>query len=64
MGVKTPCNFCGRDLKLDLEDVYSEENYRKICIHVWMHHAEDGVPLRTILENGPSGAPAGWDDEE
>ena len=52
------------DLKLDLSDIYSEANYKKICIHVWAHHQEDGVSLRTTLRNGPSGADEGWDEEE
>ena len=30
--MKTPCQFCGVDLKLDLSDVYSQENYKKIVI--------------------------------
>ena len=61
--MKTPCQFCGRDLKLDLSDIYSEENYKKICIHVWLYHQEDGIALRTILKNGPSVPPEGWDEE-
>ena len=61
--MKTPCQFCGRDLKLDLSDIYSDANYKKICIHVWAHHQEDGVSLRTTLRNGPSGADERWEEE-
>lgn len=52
--MKTPCEFCGMDLKLDLSNPYSEENYKKIVIHVWAHHQEEGVSLRTTLRCGPS----------
>ena len=62
--VPTHCQFCGIDLELDLSDIYSEQNYKKICIHVWAYHQEDGVSLRTTLRNGPSGADVGWDEEE
>ena len=52
--MKTPCQFCGIDLKLDPSDIYSETNYKKIVFHVWQHHQEEGVSLRTTLRCGPS----------
>ncbi len=63
MKTKTPCQFCGIDLELDLSDIYSEENYKKVCIHVWLHHQEDGVSLRTTLRNCPSGAVSRREEE-
>ena len=42
------------DLKLDPSDIYSEANYKKIVFHVWQHHQEKGVSLRTTLRCGPS----------
>ena len=54
--MKTPCHYCGIDLKLDLTDPYSQANYRKICIHVWMHHDETnyGIALKETLSEGPT----------
>jgi hypothetical protein len=43
------------DLKFDLDDLFSEENYKKLAIHVWQHHDESdqGIPLKQTLQNGP-----------
>ena len=51
----TFCNFCGIDLQFNLDDLYSEENYKKLAIHVWQHHdeTEKGISLKHTLQNGP-----------
>lgn len=51
----TPCQFCGKDLNFDLDDLYSKENYKKLAIHVWQFHdeTEKGITLKETLQNGP-----------
>lgn len=49
------CKYCNMDLNFDEEDMYGQENYRKLVLHVWLHHDETefGIPLKDTLAHGP-----------
>ena len=49
------CKFCGMDLNFDVKDLFGEENYKKLVLHVWQFHDETefGIPIKDTLANGP-----------